>query len=112
MRRVRTPDVEQVWRRRIDAWHQSGLSQKAFCERNNLALSTFSLWRHRLSKPAKQTNPVSACIEIVPVARVQAMVVPTPPVVVVVGGRYRVELAEGFQRETLLDVLQVLEARV
>lgn len=109
--RVRKQFGAQVWRRRIDAWRQSGLSQKTFCEQNHLALSTFSLWRQRLNKPAKQS--VSACIEIVPVPRVQAaVVVPLSPVIVVVGGgRYRIELVEGFHRDTLQQVLHVLEAR-
>jgi hypothetical protein len=112
--RVRKQYGAQVWRRRIDAWQQSGLSQKAFCGQNHLALSTFTLWRQRLNKPAKlPSRPASACIEIVPVPRVHAAVVvpPSPVIVVVVGGRYRIELADGFHRDTLQQVLQVLEAR-
>jgi hypothetical protein len=111
MKRVRKQHGAQVWRRRIDAWRQSGLSQKAYCEQNHLALSTFSLWRQRLTNREKP-KPVSACLEIVPVPRVQSPVVPARPVVLVVGaGRYRLELMDGFQRETLQEVLQVLEAR-
>lgn len=108
---------EQVWRRRIESWRQSGLSQKAFCAEKQLALSTFSLWRKRLN----ETSRVSACLEVVPVPRFQAAIAPThlssaqpavPPVVVVTGGgRYRLELTEGFQRDTLHAVLQVLEGR-
>lgn len=111
--RVRKQYGVQVWRRRIAAWRQSGLSQKAFCEQNQLALSTFTLHLRRLNKPVKQASPVSACLEIVPVPRTQAAIVPpsTPVVVVLGGGRYKLELAEGFQRQTLQEVLQILEAR-
>lgn len=104
-----TQNVEQVWQRNVEAWRQSGLSQKAFCQRNHLALSTFGRWLQQLNK---RSNLVSACVEIVPVPCVQAIPVSAPPVVVVMGGgRYRLELADGFQRETLREVLHVLEAR-
>jgi hypothetical protein len=118
--RVRTYDSEQVWRQRVEAWRSSGLNQKLFCEQNHLALSTFSLWRQRLSdhptprgtNQAQRTQPVSACLEVVPVPMVRAVVSAPPPVVVVVGGRYRLELGDGFQEKTLHQVLQVLEARI
>ena len=36
------------WRRTIRAHERSGLTQLAFCRRNELALSTFQYWRRRL----------------------------------------------------------------
>ena len=104
-----TNDTARVWRQRIDVWLQSGLSQKAFCARNQLALSSFGYWRQRLKSKA---GLVPACVEIVPVARVHEQRLQAPPIVVVVGGgRYRLEVADGFQRETLQEVLQALEVR-
>ena len=37
------------WRAILSAFAGSGLSQKAFCEREGLALSTFSYWKRRLA---------------------------------------------------------------
>jgi hypothetical protein len=37
------------WERRIAAWQRSGLSQRLFCERRGMALSTFQWWRKRLA---------------------------------------------------------------
>jgi hypothetical protein len=38
------------WNKRIAAWQRSGLSQRLFCERQGLALSTFQWWRKRLAE--------------------------------------------------------------
>ena len=37
-----------AWRRRMDKWARSGLSQGIFCQRHELALSTFVYWRKKL----------------------------------------------------------------
>ncbi|MFT5098480.1 MAG: murein DD-endopeptidase MepM/ murein hydrolase activator NlpD [Planctomycetaceae bacterium] len=35
----------QIWRERIDRWHQSGKSQKEYCKQQHLGLSSFRRWR-------------------------------------------------------------------
>lgn len=40
----------EFWLRTIDQWQDSGLSQRQFCEDNDLAIATFQLWRRRLAK--------------------------------------------------------------
>lgn len=104
-------DVEQVWRGRVEAWRQSGLSQRAFCERNQLALSTFQLWLRQLKSQASRASTI---VEIVPVtvSRIQPLRAQTPPIVVVMGGgQYRLEVAEGFHSTTLREVVRALEGR-
>jgi hypothetical protein len=104
-------DVEQVWRGRVEAWRKSGLSQRVFCERNQLALSTFQLWLRRLKS---QGSGGLACVEIVPVSlsRIQPLRAQTPPIVVVMGGgQYRLEVADGFHPTTLQEVVRALEGR-
>lgn len=39
---------EAQWRSILSAFADSGLSQKAFCEREGLALSTFGYWKRKL----------------------------------------------------------------
>lgn len=41
---------ESEWRAILSAFAGSGLSQKAFCEREGLAVSTFQYWKRRLAK--------------------------------------------------------------
>ena len=39
-----------VWKRHIEEWNKSGLSQKDYCNKNNLKISTFGYWRRKLSE--------------------------------------------------------------
>ena len=39
------------WHNLIGQQQESGVSQKAFCELNDICLSTFSLWKHKLTQP-------------------------------------------------------------
>lgn len=40
----------------IEAWKQSGLSQRAFCEKNNITYSTFYYWYRVYKSPRKKTD--------------------------------------------------------
>ena len=42
---------KDYWQQQISNWKTSGLSQKEFCLRQALALSTFSYWKRRIEKP-------------------------------------------------------------
>lgn len=51
------------WHAIVAAYADSGMSQKAFCQREGLALSTFQYWKRRLradevhSAPASESSP-------------------------------------------------------
>jgi hypothetical protein len=46
----------QTWRQHIEDWHNSGLSQQAFCRDRNLSYPQFHYWRKKLvNKPADKT---------------------------------------------------------
>ncbi len=38
------------WQLLCDAYEDSGLTRKQFCQNHSLALSTFDYWRHKLNK--------------------------------------------------------------
>ncbi|TDN58747.1 hypothetical protein [Paraburkholderia sp. BL10I2N1] len=44
---------EAFWREMVVAWTASGLGTRRFCRERGLALSTFSLWRKKLSGEAR-----------------------------------------------------------
>ena len=50
-RSVRPRRTAEQWRSLIAEQAESGLSQQAFCKRKRLSLSTFTLWKRRLSEP-------------------------------------------------------------
>ena len=99
-----SPDKTQYWQAHVDAWRASRVSQREYCNRYGLALSTFSLWRRRLAAGTPTR------LEIVPIHRAVFAGVP-PAVIVVAGGRYRVEIADGIQAETLRTILDTVEGR-
>jgi hypothetical protein len=102
-------DKERFWRGHVEGWQRSGLSQRVYCKRCGLSLSTFTLWRQRLQAagPGFRSAPR---VEIVPLRQVARA--PAAPIVVVLGGgQYRLELNEGFQVEALRAVVVALESR-
>jgi hypothetical protein len=44
---------ETFWREMVMAWTASGLGARRFCSEQGLAVSTFSLWRKKLSGEAR-----------------------------------------------------------
>ncbi|CAE6744909.1 IS66 family insertion sequence element accessory protein TnpA [Paraburkholderia domus] len=45
---------EAFWCEMVTAWKASGIGARRFCREQGLAVSTFSLWRKKLSSPVKE----------------------------------------------------------
>ncbi len=43
---------QDFWQQHIDTWLQSKLTQKTYCQQNNIALASFSYWRTRFNRTA------------------------------------------------------------
>jgi hypothetical protein len=54
---------------RVEQWHRSGLSQKAYCEQNELAWTAFKNWTKRVGPAAKEPTAF-APVQITPVYQV------------------------------------------
>jgi len=50
------PEVTNYWRQQIEALKSSGLSRKAYCEKNQIKLSTLDYWRRKLSRSEEKIN--------------------------------------------------------
>lgn len=48
MSRTADPELVAAWRETLRQFEASGLSQRAFCEAEDLSLSTFGYWRRKL----------------------------------------------------------------
>jgi len=55
---TRERDREQTWREIMARWEQTGLSQQAFCEREQIKLTTFGYWRRELKRRDSQGESV------------------------------------------------------
>ena len=49
----------------VEQWHQSGISQRQFCEKNQIKLSTFGYWVLKYNE-AKISDPGFASLRISP----------------------------------------------
>jgi hypothetical protein len=59
------PDHIELWRSRIAAKEESGLSARAWCAQNEISANLFYYWKHRVSrgqKDARETDWLPAVI--------------------------------------------------
>jgi hypothetical protein len=47
---------EAFWGEMVTTWKASGIGARRFCREQGLAVSTFSLWRKKLSSPVKESR--------------------------------------------------------
>jgi len=119
MGRQRDLDKERFWRRTIREWRRSGLSVREFCDWQQLSEAAFFAWRRKLVERDQDSEsqigktvavqPQFIPVQVVPdVARdvraVDCLEVQLPTGV-------RLQIPAGFDRQTLADVLAILEPR-
>ena len=49
----------EYWKRHIDSWQESGLSQSQYCRQHDLKDHLFFYWKRRIVKPDTATRFVS-----------------------------------------------------
>jgi len=98
----------QRWRERIDAWKDSGQSQKAFCKAHHLSFASFRRWRGIF----KEDNIEGVVTTAEPVRFLPVRVhEPTSNNLTIhIEDDLRIEIAQGFDPQLLRQVLQVLRA--
>ena len=95
------------WKSQIASWKTSGLSQKQFCQREHLALSTFSYWKRKIGGRA------NSGVEFYPLALTSPSPLTTPKstglVLQVCRKRFAIEIEEGFSQAALTRLVSALE---
>jgi hypothetical protein len=101
------------WRALVAGYEASGVSQRAFCERRGVALSTFRYWRARLERTAREERPaLPQALQLLPVQIVADPAAGTDSGIVLrAGAGVRIEVASGFDAATLQRVLATLGER-
>ena len=110
----------EFWEAHVEAWQDSGLTQRAYCREHQLPETQLSHWKHRLEKlrrrqgDAKRLVPIQVIgasvtdgrpAEIEPPRRQDA---PDSHLTLVLGNGLRLEIGEEFNPSTLSRVLEVL----
>ena len=95
----------QRWFDRIETWKQSGLTQKAFCEQQQLGLGSFQRWRRIFLRGEKPE--ASSAVSFLPV---NVTVDKASSLALLIDDQLRIEIPAGFDPVTLKQVVQALLA--
>ena len=95
----------QRWFDRIETWKQSGLTQKAFCEQQQLGLGSFQRWHGIFMRGEKPE--ASSAVSFVPV---NVTVDKASSLALLIDDQLRIEIPAGFDPVTLKQVIQALQA--
>jgi len=120
---MRNSKKEQEWRERVQRWQQSGESVRAFCRREGLHESAFFAWRRELTRrrqerqaartERKQVKPSMPAkpIRFLPVqVAVEDRTGDPGGVEILLDAGRAIRVRPGFDRQTLAEVLAILEA--
>jgi hypothetical protein len=95
----------QRWFDRIEAWKQNDLTQKAFCEQQQLRLGSFQRWRGIFMRGERPE--ASSAVSFLPVNVTAA---PASSLALRIDDHLRIEIPAGFDPVTLKQVVQALRA--
>ena len=94
---------KEFWRLHIQLWQESGLSQRAYCQKNNFSEYRFSKWKSRLVNDNDAARfvrvPLTAHLPVLIKAGVLHVYAPNG---------FRVDINEEFDCELLKKLLTVL----
>ena len=97
----------EYWQQQISDCKVSGLSQKRYCQRHSLALSTFYYWKSRINNPESST-PIFYPLAIPTSHRHTRS--PDAGLLLLVGKkRFQVEIKKDFSSTTLEKLITTLE---
>ena len=108
---------EQFWREQIAGQPDSGLSIRAYCRRHRLRESAFYFWRKELARRGAGSAAPATFVPVRITAEHPAVgggrVESKPPgrIEIVLGNDRRVSVVGSVDRQTLADVLAVVEGR-
>jgi hypothetical protein len=96
------------WSRHINSWQKSGLTQVQYCLKHQLNKNTFACWKSRLAKQSPLTSlvPVTIRSDI----RQDSSSLHSG-LVLSFNDRFSIELENGFNSDTLLKLIHLLENR-
>jgi len=93
-----------LWQERIEVWQASGESQRAWCEREGVPLSSMRYWRKKLSGCSVPAVVPSSTSRLIPVSLARA----TTALTINAGG-VSIEVAADVDRDLLKAVLRILQ---
>ena len=95
----------QRWFERIQAWEQTNLTQKAYCQQHHLGLASFKRWRQLFM--TEERSKASTPVTFLPVSVMEPH---AAHLTLRINDKLCLEIPAGFDSTTLKQVIQVLQA--
>jgi hypothetical protein len=99
-------EKREVWRRHVEGWQASDISQREYCRRHEPRYSQFVYWKKKYL-PASNPDPSSAIIELPPFSRLG--MIAGSGLRVVVGSGHRIAVDRDFDPVTLGQLIDALD---
>ena len=99
----RSAERQSFWARHIEFWKNSNSTQAEYCRENNLDEHLFSKWKIRLNKSKKKKS--EKFIEI----KSPENILIKDDIELVVKDKYKIKLKPDFDKESLKEILSMLE---
>jgi len=61
-------DLESFWSEQIKLWQSTDLTQRAYCEKNDLPFHRFNYWKRKLTKPTEPVSEAQGFVQLKPMA--------------------------------------------
>ncbi len=95
------PETKERWQRHIEDFKSSGLTRKAYCEKQQINVSTFDYWREKLDPSEKRKQQDTGWVPV-------KIAEDVSPAIDVRIGRIAIAVKPGFDRALLIELLQTI----
>ena len=104
-RAERLKQTRSCWKRHIESWQETGLTQTEYCRQHDLKLHQMAYWKKRFSK-------TEAGISFVPLKLEDLVDIPVHPdraaICLVINNHFKIEIRPGFDTQLLRQVIFAL----
>lgn len=90
------------WLAHVKAQKASGLTQREYCQQNDISYWSFNPWKRRIENENVHFHEISPSI-------VQGLPAEKRQIEITVNDAIRISVPDGFSSDTLRDILHVLE---
>lgn len=94
------------WKRHIDSWRKTGLSQAEYCRRHNLKVHQMIYWKKRYVKTETQVSfagvNLEGLLDLGPIPKSSSLSL-------VINDRFKIEVCPGFDAQLLRQLILALD---
>lgn len=105
-RKQKKPRSAEFWRKHVDGWRASKLTQAEYCRRHKLSAGAFYHWKRRFLGQSEDLHGKTP--DIVPIPMQQFTIKEVPQPIILHASGYQVELTGDFCQATLAKLLETL----